>query len=263
MRVKILVCFDSFRHCDTSKNLSRVTCLDCHNCHAESGGLCRNSSGLCKPLSEPQTLCILAANSRGKLTGCILQTWRLVKHAHKNWVMAEGHSICSVKNLVNGHRNNERHSMPIFSMSLWRILNPLSALLCIASFTSEWQANPPWNQETRLETCSTVLRSHFKIIYLPISPMYKGSWMGFYRASRKRPTRWPKCWALSMPNTVVTTEARGSTFAFGSASVSTIPREGLQRSSSNPGWWILWMAKDDDCFNSHPPHFQNGHLYSI
>ena len=67
MRVEIFVCFDSFRHCDTSKNLSRVTCLDCHNCHAESGGLCRNSSGLCKPLSEPRTLCILAANSRGKL----------------------------------------------------------------------------------------------------------------------------------------------------------------------------------------------------
>ena len=46
--------------------------------------------------------------------------------------MAEGHSICSVKNLVKwASQKNERP---------------------IASFTSEWQANPSWNQETRLES---------------------------------------------------------------------------------------------------------------
>lgn len=254
MRVKILVCFDSFRHCDTSKNLSRVTCLDCHNCHAESGGLCRNSSGLCKPLSEPQTLCILAANSRGKLTGCILQTWRLVKHAHKNWVMAEGHSICSVKNLVNGHRNNERHSMPIYSMNMKNSQSSFGAPLhCLLH---QWMAGQSilepmrhvWNLWRQpWETCSPSPPESFQDHLPPNFPNVMPC-LNLCRSvtqmelERSEEEKAPASYVQGIMNGIlqgiseeadhmtkmfghypcriplVTTAARGSTFAFGSAS---------------------------------------------
>ena len=153
-------------------------------------------------------MCILAANSRGKLTGCILQTWRLVKHAHKNWVMAEGHSICSVKNLVNGHRNNERHSMlsmPIYSMNMKNSQSSFGA--------------PPIASEGNLGnllTQSSGVISRSSTSQFPLCTR-DHEWDSTGHLGRGRPhDQNVGHYPCRIP--LVTTAARGSTFACGSAS---------------------------------------------